>query len=53
MYWKMYGRNADDIERVAGNDLEDYAQMDGGAAEVAEGKEKSGRNVLRPTELRL
>lgn len=52
-YWKMYGRNADDIERVAGNDLEDYAQMDGGAVEVAEGKEKSGRNVLRPTELRL
>lgn len=53
VYWKKYGRNADDIERVAGNDLEDYAQMDGGAVEVAEGKEKSGRNVLRPTELRL
>lgn len=49
MNWKMYGRNADGIERVAENDLEDYAQMDVGAVEAVEGTEKSGRNVLRPT----
>lgn len=46
-YWKMYGQIAEDIERVAGNGLEGYAQRDGGFVEVVEGTEKSGRDYLR------
>lgn len=46
-YWKMYGQIVEDTERVAENGLEGCAQTDGGAVEVVEGTEKSGRDSLR------
>lgn len=43
----MYGQIVEDTERVAENGLEGCAQTDGGAVEVVEGTEKSGRDSLR------